>query len=50
MSQAQYYPWRDQFLAHAPKAVEVHAHHQKGARLEREHARLQALLGELLLE
>jgi transposase-like protein len=50
MSQAQYYQWRDQFLAHAPKAFEVHEHNQKEGRLERENARLKALVGELLLE
>lgn len=50
ISQAQYYQWRDQFLAHAPQAFEVHEHHQKEARLERENARLKALVGELLLE
>jgi transposase-like protein len=50
ISQAQYYQWRDQFLAHAPKAFEVHEHNQKEARLERENARLKSLVGELLLE
>jgi transposase-like protein len=50
ISQAQYYQWRDQFLAHAPKAFEVHEHNQKEARLDRENARLKALVGELLLE
>ena len=39
MSQAQYDQGRDPFLAHAPKAFEVHAHHQKEARLERENSR-----------
>jgi transposase-like protein len=50
ISQAPYYQWRDQFLAHAPKAFEVHEHHQQEARLERENARLKTLVGELLLE
>ena len=50
ISQAQYYQGRDQFLAHAPKAFEVHEHHQKEARLERENARFKSLVGELLLE
>lgn len=50
ISQAQYYQWRDQFLTHAPKAFEVHEHHQKEARLERENARLRTLVGERLLE
>jgi transposase-like protein len=50
ISQTQYYQWRDQFLAHAPKAFEVHEHNQKEARLERENTRLKKLVGELLLE
>ena len=50
ISQAQYYQWREQFLTHAPKAFEVHEHHQKEARLERENARLKTLVGERLLE
>jgi transposase-like protein len=50
ISQAQYYQWRDQFLAHAPKAFEVYQDHQKEARLERENARFKKLVGELLLE
>ena len=35
ISQAQYYQWRDQFLAHAPKAFEVHEQSQREARLAR---------------
>jgi transposase-like protein len=50
MSQAQYYQWRDQFLAHAPKACEVHEQSQREARLARENARLKTLVGELTLE
>jgi transposase-like protein len=50
ISQAQYYQWRDQFLAHAPTAFEAHEHNQKEARLERENSRLKGLVGELLLE
>ena len=49
ISQAQYSQWRDQFLAHAPKAFEVHEQSQREARLAREHARLKALGGELTL-
>jgi transposase-like protein len=49
ISQAQYDQWRDQFLAHASSACEVHQDHQKEAHLERENARLNALVGELLL-
>jgi transposase-like protein len=50
ISQAQYYQWRDQFLAHAPKAFEVHEQSQREARLARENARLKTLVGELTLE
>jgi transposase-like protein len=50
ISQSQYYQWRDQFLAHAANAFEVHQHTRKEARLEQENARLKTLVGELLLE
>lgn len=50
ISQAQYYQWRDQFLANAPKAFEVHEQSQREARLGRENARLKTLVGELTLE
>jgi hypothetical protein len=50
ISQAPYDQWRDQFLAHAPKAVEVHEQSQREARLARENARLKTLVGELSLE
>jgi transposase-like protein len=50
ISQSQYYQWRDQFLAHAASAFEVHQHTRKEARLEQENARLKTLVGELLLE
>ena len=50
ISQSQYYQWRDQFLAHAAQAFEVHQHTRKEARLEQENARLKKLVGELLLE
>jgi len=50
LSQAQYYQWRDPFLAHAAKAVEVYEQSQREARLTRENARLKTLLGELTLE
>ena len=50
ISQAQYYQWRDQFLAHAPKAFEVHEQSQREARVARENARLKTLVGELTLE
>jgi transposase-like protein len=50
IGQAPYYQWRDQFLAHAPKAFEVHAQSQRAARLARENARLKTFVGELTLE
>jgi transposase-like protein len=50
LSQAQYDQWRDQFLAHAAKAFEVHEQSQREARLTPENARLKTLVGELTLE
>jgi len=50
ISQSQYYQWRDQFLAHAGKAFEVHQQTKREARLEQENARLKPLVGELTLE
>jgi Transposase len=50
ISQAQYYQGRDQVLAHASKAFEVHEQNQREARLARENARLKPLVGELTLE
>jgi hypothetical protein len=50
INQSQYDPWRDQFLANASKAFEVHQDGQKDARLARENARLKTLVGELTLE
>jgi transposase-like protein len=50
LSQCQYYQWRDEFLAHAATAFEVHHHTQKETRLEQENAWLKQLVGELLLE
>jgi hypothetical protein len=47
ISQAPYDQWRDQFLAHASKAFEVHEQSQRDARLARENARLKTLVGEL---
>jgi hypothetical protein len=44
-SQAPYCQWRDQFLADAPKAFEVHEQSQREARLARENARLKPLVG-----
>ena len=50
ISQGQYYQWRDQFLANASKAFEPAGAPQRQGWLERENARLKALVGELALE
>jgi transposase-like protein len=50
ISQAQYYQWRDQFLANAAKAFEPAGTPQRQGRLERANARLKSLVGELALE
>ena len=50
ISQSQYYQWRDQFLAHAAQAFEVHQHTRREAHLEHENSRLKKLVGELTLE
>ena len=50
ISQAQYYQWRDHFLANAPKTFEVAQQTEREARLQRENARLKHLVGELTLE
>jgi hypothetical protein len=49
IGQAQYYQWHDQFLAHAPKAFEVHKHSHEESRLEQENVRSKKLVGKLLL-
>ena len=50
ISQSLYYHWRDQFLANAAHAFEVHQHSRREASLEQENAQLKHLVGELLLE
>ena len=50
ISQAQYYQWRDLFLANAARAFEPAGAPSRQGRLERENARLKALVGELALE
>ena len=50
ISQAQYYQWRDQFLAHAANAFEVNQQNRTEARLAKENTRLKTLVGELTLE
>jgi len=50
ISPTQYYQWRDQFLANAPKTFEVAQQTEREARLQRENTRLKHLVGELTLE
>ena len=50
INQAQYYQWRDHFLAHAGQAVEVHQQSQRETRLQQGNARLKQVVGELTLE
>ena len=50
ISQAQYYQWRDQFLANASKTFDIHQQTQREARLEQENARLKKMVGELTME
>ena len=50
ISQAQYYQWRDQFLAHAPKAFDTAHATQKEQRQQKEIDRLQRMVGHLTME
>lgn len=50
ISQAQYYKWRDQFLAHASTPFEEREQTQREVRLRHENSRLKKLVGELTLE
>ena len=50
ISQAQFYQWRDQFLANASKTFDIHQQTQREARLEQENARLKRMVGELTME
>ena len=50
LSQAQYYEWRDQFLANASKAFEVHQQADQVQCLERENSRLKRVVADLTLE
>ena len=50
INQRQSYQWRDQLLAKASKACEVHQDAQQDARLAREHTRFKTLVAELTLE
>ena len=50
ISQAQYYQWRDAFLANASKAFEVSKQSQREERLSKENARLKRLVADQALE
>ena len=50
ISQAQYYDWRDQFLANVSKAFEGHQQADQVVRLERENSRLKRVVADLKLE
>ena len=50
ISQAQYYKWKDQFLANAQKAFEVEKISQRQQKLQNENQKLKNLVGELSLE
>ena len=50
ISQAQYYKWRDQFLANAQSAFETTAKDQREAYLEKQITRLKTVIGELTME
>ena len=50
ISQAQFYQWRDHFLANASKTFDLHQQTQREARLEQENARLKKMVGELTME
>ena len=50
ISQTQYYKWRDQFLANAPKLFEVGQANKREARLDAENKKLKGLIGELTYE
>lgn len=50
ISQAQYYQWRDQFLANANRAFETQTVDLRMTSLQRENAKLQTLIGDLTME
>ena len=50
ISQAQYYQWRDQFLANANRAFETQTVDQRMTYLQRENAKLKTLIGDLTVE
>ncbi len=50
ISQAQYYQWREQFLANACKAFEEKQSQKQEERLKRENSKLKEMVAELTLE
>lgn len=50
ISQAQYYQWRDQFLANARRAFETKTLDQRLTHLQHENAKLKGLIGDLTVE
>lgn len=50
ITQNMYYNWRDQFLSSAHEVFISDKNTRRTAKLERENARLKALVGELALE
>ena len=50
ISQAQYYQWRDQFLANANRAFETQTLDQRLTHLQRENAKLKTVIGDLTVE
>jgi transposase-like protein len=50
ISQAQYYQWRDQFLANAHTAFEIAAKDHREVYLEKHITRLNTMVGELTME
>ena len=48
ISQAQYYQWRDQFLANMPQVFTGDSRREKA--LTKENARLKSIIGELTVE
>ena len=50
ISQAQYYQWRDQFLANAHKSFDTADISQREAHLLKQNDKLKKLVGELTLE
>ena len=50
ISQATYYQWREQFLAHAPRAFESSVHRREMDKLHKKNERLKGIIADLTLE